>query len=256
MNSSGPGTEPRGTLQSTPIIFYWTPSTEKDCDRSVKYELNHSNGIPSTANQRWKTSISVQWFTVSNAALRSNRTSAVTSPRSIVRMISFMTLTTAVSVLRCRRYADWFNWNNLWRSACAVNLVATTRSCNNPFNELRGKSSILVDMSWHLQHPTSASWVVEKPGLTYVLLEDLLTAATHCRSHSVLEQERRKHVSRAKSARDHDISRNCNSTMFKLMLNSNSCIHQLLPSVKMTSLNSDLEVTDLHGHLNCIKSLL
>jgi len=30
----------------------------------------------------------------------------------------------------------------------------------------------------------------------------------------------------------HDISVNCDSMLFKLMLNSNSCIHQLLPSVK------------------------
>jgi len=41
-----------------------------------------------------------------------------------------------------------------------------------------------------------------KPGLTCAFLEDLLTAATHCKSHSVLEQERRKHVSRANSALD------------------------------------------------------
>jgi len=57
-------------------------------------------------------------------------------------------------------------------------------------------------MSWHLQHPTSASRVVEKLGLTFVFLEGLLTAATPCKSLSVLEQERRKPVSRAKSARD------------------------------------------------------
>jgi len=30
----------------------------------------------------------------------------------------------------------------------------------------------------------------------------------------------------------HDIFGNCDSTLFKLMLSSNSCIHQLLPSVK------------------------
>jgi len=34
-----------------------------------------------------------------------------------------------------------------------------------------------------------------------------------------------------------DISGNCDSTLFKLMLNSNSCIHQLLPSVKNDIIN-------------------
>ena len=50
--------------------------------------------------------------TVSNAALRSSSTSAVTSPWSIAQRMSFMTQTTAVSVLWCRRYADWFDGNS------------------------------------------------------------------------------------------------------------------------------------------------
>jgi len=52
---SGTRTERWGTLQSTPIAFSWTPSTEKHCDRFIRYDLNHSNGIPSTANGRWRT---------------------------------------------------------------------------------------------------------------------------------------------------------------------------------------------------------
>jgi len=38
-------------------------------------------------------------------------------------------------------------------------------------------------MSTNLEsHPTLDSGVMEKPGLTFVFLEDLLTAATHCKS--------------------------------------------------------------------------
>jgi len=58
----------------------------------------------------------------------------------------------------------------------------------------------------------------------------------------------------------HDISGNCDSTLFKLMLNSNSCILQLLPSAK----NNVIKLRP-RGHrvtlpnctsINCIKSLL
>jgi len=59
--------------------------------KKLKYKLNYSNGIPSTANGR-RISSNVVWPTISNAALWSSTTSAVTSPQPIARMMLFITL--------------------------------------------------------------------------------------------------------------------------------------------------------------------
>jgi len=126
---------------------------------------------------------------------------AVTSPRSIARMISFMTLTTAVSVLWCRRYTDWFDRNNLWRSSCAVNLVTTTRSANlevkRKFDigryELASSASTVGFLS---RGKSRADFCVSgrSPDCSDALQISLSTGAS--------QLECRKHVSRAKLALD------------------------------------------------------
>ena len=65
----------------------------------LMYEWNHVNGVSVSANHRCTKFSNVPWLTVSNAALRSSMASATTLLSSIERIMSFIKLTTADSVL-------------------------------------------------------------------------------------------------------------------------------------------------------------
>ena len=128
MNSRGPRTESWGTPQDSCEGVNCIPLKITAWVLLVRYELNQLRATSLTAKRWCSTSRSMEWSTQSNAALRSSKTSATTCPLSTDQMMSFTTLTTAVSVLWLRRYADCLLANRLLRSTCSENRTATTLS--------------------------------------------------------------------------------------------------------------------------------
>ena len=61
----------------------------------------------------WSTDSSISWSTVSNAALRSIMTNAVTSLDSILHKASLHNLSSEISQLWFALYADWYGRKSL-----------------------------------------------------------------------------------------------------------------------------------------------
>ena len=108
------------------------PSLPHGINRKLKCETkNKMMSVISPVRFRcYKRRRSRSWSTVSNAAVRSSRHKAETSPVSAAMKRSLYTLRTAISVLWCWRYADcWLIGINslLSRKACS-RLMCTTLS--------------------------------------------------------------------------------------------------------------------------------
>jgi len=82
VNFMGPKTDPCGTLQSTDCGSDCCALTQTLSVLSRRYDLHQSNAASLTSKRWLRMRRSVWWSTVSNAALRSRRTSAHTSPES------------------------------------------------------------------------------------------------------------------------------------------------------------------------------
>ena len=98
VNSSGPRTEPWGTLYSINTGNDNSPSTETVWKHLLRYDVIHARGIPVIPKCCSNHSRSVWWSMVSNAVDRSSMISTDTQPLSRESKISLFTLSNPVSV--------------------------------------------------------------------------------------------------------------------------------------------------------------
>ena len=103
----GPRTEPWGTPQVTVCGFDLEKPREMHSVRFVRYDWNQLRGVPVSPVVRWRRFRRMSWSTVSKAAERSRRMRREGEPASDDLRRSFVTLTSAVSVLWAERKPDW-----------------------------------------------------------------------------------------------------------------------------------------------------
>ena len=142
MNSSGPNTEPRGTLQLTLIGCDITPPTrnfECECDQTDMTARSHARTVLQTPDRRWSTVSRVEWCTVSNAALRSNNTRAAIRFSSTAHTMSLWTQSIAVSV----------EWPAGTRTDELETWRADESACCNMFHQFRNELRLEIGCkSW------------------------------------------------------------------------------------------------------------
>ena len=124
MNLTGPSTEPIGTLHWTGMGRVSVPFVQKTCVRSARYDVNHCSAEPQTSNLRCSTVSRVAWSTVSNTALKSNRTKAAVCFSSTAWTRSLCTQMAAVLVEWLQWYDDWWTGNSWLTSARVTNNLA------------------------------------------------------------------------------------------------------------------------------------
>ena len=128
VNRMGPRTDPCGTphfnsCSSDVDFLIWTVWV-----RPVRYGWNQSKTFPLIPNDDSSVWSKRWWSIVSNAALRSRRTSIAPSWVSTARRRSFWTRNRPVSVLSSWRYADWKTSYRWWAFRRSTNYSHTMRS--------------------------------------------------------------------------------------------------------------------------------
>ena len=138
-NSKGPRQEPWGTPQASKNCLESDPSMDTCWLRFDRYELKESSTFPRIPISLSSRSNEILWSTVSNAALRSNRTIRVTCCGFIFKRTSFISLSYAVSVPSCddRTIADQDTFLLTTMCSCSVWL-------NTTFSESLEKSCRLL----------------------------------------------------------------------------------------------------------------
>ena len=107
-NSKGPRFEPCGTPQYISVSLYTVLLLILQiCFLSCKYDWNHCRAVPRIP-QRSSLDKSILWSTVSNAFLRSRKTTPLIKPLSILVSQLFVKCSSVVSVEWLERKPDWF----------------------------------------------------------------------------------------------------------------------------------------------------
>lgn len=106
MKRMGPRTDPWGTPQVTVCEFEVEWPMEMYSVRFVRYDWNQLRAVPVRPMVEWSRCSRMLWSIVSNAADRSRRIRRDGEPASDDNRRSFVTLTSAVSVLWAERKPD------------------------------------------------------------------------------------------------------------------------------------------------------
>ena len=138
VNRMAPRTDPCGTpyfnsCGSVVDFLIWTVWV-----RPVRYDWNRSKTLPNDDSNEW----SKRWWSiVSNAALRSSRTSIAPPWVSTAPRRSFWTRRRAVSVLCSWRYADWKTsyrwWAFRWPTSCTHTMCSISLDKKERFETCR-----------------------------------------------------------------------------------------------------------------------
>ena len=105
MKRRGPSTEPWGTPWVAGDVTDWELFMETKWCLSVRYDLNQVRAV-SVIPRDLRREMSMEWWMVSKAALRSSRMRMLSEPVSEESRRSFVTLRRAVSVLCLVRNPD------------------------------------------------------------------------------------------------------------------------------------------------------